>query len=368
MRGWCAIYGLLAVAGLLGQNADRPRFAKDGVVLYGSGVRRLMTRGQFVTIYGLNLAPRNWCEEPHAQPNPYPLEVCGVRVLVGGHPAGLMYVGQIGNGVGKVQVNFQVPADAPAEGMVPIVVCVGAVCSDPVEMEFTAKDILLRVQGDAYVRMPVWIEVEVPANVRFSYPFSFCPWDFGGYEFEIRKDDQRIPPASKPECLQDTKGPMSAISLISHISKTSTLPLHLVHQFDSPGTYEIRLTGPLLSPDLNRGVRAGHSDWTQIIVQPYSEEKREIWLRDMRERKNKLVEWKQIVSLLAWPDEKALVTLLRFLPSPPRQKFVRASGNPQYEMSCIAPAALAAFPEELLQKSIPAESLKQLQTPLGWCR
>jgi hypothetical protein len=84
------ICGLMAVAGLLGQNTDRPRFARDHVLPYQSSVPRLLTRGQFVSIYGWSLAPRRWCGEPHMQQEPYPAELCGVRVLVGGHPAGLM--------------------------------------------------------------------------------------------------------------------------------------------------------------------------------------------------------------------------------------------------------------------------------------
>jgi hypothetical protein len=64
--------------------------------------------------------------------------------------------------------------------MVPIRVCVATACSDPVPVEFTAKDIILRVK-EAFVPMPVWIEVEIPMNVGFAYPFGICPWDFGCY-------------------------------------------------------------------------------------------------------------------------------------------------------------------------------------------
>ena len=366
MRRSCAICVFLTVTGLLGQNADRPRFAKDHVIPYGSGAPRLLTRGQFVSIYGYNLAPRKWCEEPHAQSAPYPLELCGVRVLLSGHPAGLMYVGAFGSKYIKAdQINFQVPADSPAEGMVPILVCVGEICSAPVEMEFTSKDILLSLKGEAYVRMPVWIEVEIPMNLRFSYPFSYCPWDFGGYEFEIRRDGRLLATVSKPEC--------SKLRPYSPVSGSSQLPLHLVHEFDSPGAYEIRLTGPLLTADLTKVARTGHSDWTSIIVQPHSEEEREVWLREIGEKAIKLSEWQQsgdvVISLLARPDEKALTTLLPFLrpigPAGPQR--IMFSGNLNEVMHCIAPNALAAFPDAVLKKVIPAEWLKQLQAPSGWC-
>ena len=78
------IFGFLAIAGLLGQDTARPRFTKDKVLPYRSYTQRLLTRGQFVSIYGSDLTPRQWCGSPHAQQTPFPLELCGVQVLVGG--------------------------------------------------------------------------------------------------------------------------------------------------------------------------------------------------------------------------------------------------------------------------------------------
>jgi len=280
-----------------------------------------------------------------------------------------MYVGPVGNpNVNADQINFQIPAEAPAEGIVPIQVCVEAVCSDPVLMEFTSKDILLRFPGTAYVHMPIWIQVEIPMNPDFDYPFNSCPWDFGGYDFEIRRDGHALSSIPKPECPHRTTG-------FFNLSRSSKLPLHLFYQFDSPGTYEIRLSGPILTADLTGVARTGYSDWTEITVEAHSEQLRDAWLGGIAKRADKPVEWRQsgdlIPSLLAWPDEKALTTLLRFLPPPPPSRFSGVTccglGGPNQVMHCVAPTALAAFSEASLQKTVPAARLKQVHTPGIWC-
>jgi hypothetical protein len=247
--------GLAAVTALAGQGIEKPRFAQDHVLPLHSYLPRLLTRGQFVSIYGWNLVPKQWCGEPHEQREPYPHELCGARVLIGDRPAGLMYAGPIGNPQMQAdQINLQVPPDAPESGMVPIRVCVATTCSDPVPVEFTAKDIILRAK-EAFVHMPLWIEVEIPMNVGFAYPLGVCPWDFGGYEFEVRQNGRLLELARKPQCVPRRTMPL--------VFRSSKLPLHLVYEFDAPGTYEVRLSGPMLSPDQTTVVHTGRSDWVR---------------------------------------------------------------------------------------------------------
>ena len=277
-----------------------------------------------------------------------------------------MYVGPIGSpNMIYDQINFQIPADAPAEGIVPIQVCVGSVCSDLVEVEFTAQDIVLRLVGEAHVHMPIWIQVEIPMNLGFSYPHSTCPWDFGGYEFEIRRNGQLLAPKSKPEC---PHGPMRLVN----ISTSSKLPLHLVGQFDSPGAYEVRLTGPILAPDMTKVARFGQSDWMLFTVEAYSDEERVAWLREIAENADKPSgrhSAELIVSLLAWPDEKALATLIRFLPPPPTTPSSRrVSGNFSHVMYCLAPKSLAAFPEAVVRILMSTERLKQIRDAAMRCQ
>lgn len=355
---FCALLGVTAV---FGQYQDQPRFDRDHVLAYGSRVPRLLTRGQFVSIYGYNLAPRQWCGDAHQQREPYPSELCGVRVLVGGHPAGLMYVGPIGSPyLPADQINFQTPAEAPSDGLVPIEVCVGAICSNAVTVEFTSQDILLRVEGKAYFRMPLWIQVEIPMNVNFSYPFDFCLWDFGGYDFEIRRNGQPLTAASKPECRAHK------LSARFFLSGSSRLPLHLIHPLDAPGTYEVRLSGPLLTPDLAKVARIGRSDWIQITVLPHSDADRDEWLHDIGEKAAKIGGRQPgdlIASLLAWPDERALATLLRFLPPPIPSGWKFGFNGPSLLIRCIAPDVLAAFPEAVIRKYVSDARLKELRGP-----
>jgi hypothetical protein len=203
-------------------------------------------------------------------------------------------------------------------------------------------------------------------NVGFAYPFGICPWDFGGYEFEVRQNGRLRALAQKPQCVPRRTMPF--------VFRSSKLPLHLVYQFDAPGTYEVRLSGPILSPDQTTVVRTGRSDWVPIIVQPYADEKRAAWLKGMQEKAAKPSEWQQsgelIPSLLAWPDEQALIALLLFLPQPVvanSSRPILVNGNPSHVMNCVAPAALAAFPEALLMKYISAKRLEQLRSPNMWC-
>ena len=132
-----------------------------------------------ITIYGENLAPTPWCGVSISQKGPYPLEACGVRVLVGDSRAGLMYAG-------PKQINLVLPADAPTLGTAPMRVCVREVCSDPVEVQFSTHKIFLKVEGKAYVHMPVWLEVEHPAPYQFRYPCLLWPWGIVDAFLDVR--------------------------------------------------------------------------------------------------------------------------------------------------------------------------------------
>jgi hypothetical protein len=121
---------------------------------------------------------------------PLPRELCGVRVLIGSRPTQLMYVS-------GGQINLKTPGDVPAEGVEPIQVCVGSVCSATVTMLFSTHIALLTLNGPAYVHMPVWIDVDAPSPYVVSYPCGFWPWNFPGYEFEVLRKGQ--PLASLPQ-------------------------------------------------------------------------------------------------------------------------------------------------------------------------
>jgi len=80
----------------------------------------------------------------------------------------------------------------------------------------------------------------------------------------------------------------------------------------------------------------------------------------------------QVLSLLAQPDEKALKTLLNFLPSPPTPGAAARLRTGQVRMDwtrdCLAPATLAAFEGALLEKVIPPARLVNLREAPAYCR
>ena len=360
-----------------GQATDKPRFDKYHVVPYGSYGPGTLTTGQFASVLGWHLTPERWCDAPHATEPPYPLTLCGVQVLVGGHAAGLMYADAVGNRVlGTDQINFQVPANIEAEGEVPIQVCVAGTCSEAVSVPFTNNDILLRVEGKAQVHMPLWADFTIPLNDSFGYPAGPCPWDFDGFQIEVRKDGQILPSRPMPKCITASPpGGPSAIRL--HPGGAHRLPVHFFHIFDNPGEYEVRMSGPLLTPDRTKVSRTGHSEWVHITVEPFSDTERQAWLdaatKAVPSGSTLRYERELIVALLAQPDEKALKVLLNFLPSPPPPEPAPAAhiinGNlaMNWMRDCLAPAALDAFPDELVKAHISPSRLANLRKIAGYC-
>ncbi|MDQ6665412.1 MAG: hypothetical protein M3Z23_13590 [Acidobacteriota bacterium] len=209
----------------------------------------------FIELYGEHLDPAPWCGEPIPQNGPYPTEACGVRVLVGATSASLLFVGE-------KQINLKIPADAPDEGAAPIQVCVREVCSPRVEVRFSTRKAYIRVQGEAYVHMPVWIEADQPASYDIYYPYLPLPWAFGGYRFEVRRNG-RLLPQTNP-----TQFGWTGVTVAPRDSPRSRLPLHLLYRFDQPGAYSVRFSGA-----------GSESDWTDIVVEPYSDTRRDLWLK-----------------------------------------------------------------------------------------
>ena len=358
MERTCALLVLAVVASF----GEQPRFDKNHVIPFGFYEPGRLTGGQYATIAGWNLRPTTSC-------TPLPTDFCGVRVKLGEYFARVTYVGPMGNpNLNGDQINFQVPTSAGGEGPTPIQVCVDHRCSEPVLIEFTSKDILLSTVGGLRVNMPVWIAVDIPLNPRFAYPFSVCPWDFGGYEVQLRKDGSVLPSLPAPKCVHQSTSPIA-------VSRTRRLPLHLIYRFDTPGTYGVRVSGPILTPDLSGVARTGVSDWHEIRVKPETPEQHRAWLRHMASGVTVPPSgWRQsgdfIASLLASTDEHVVRTLAWLLP-PPRVltgKTIRYSGPPPDVVNCIAPNALFALPEPLLRKHLSKRRLDELRRPDAWCQ
>lgn len=327
MRGLIAF--LLLTGTAFGQ-AGVPRFDRQGLTQRPDGSPVLLAPGMIVTIYGEDLGPEFQCPEPIPQNGPYPLETCGVRVLVDGRAAGLLFAG-------SKQINFKIPNDAPEDGSAPIQVCVRDNCSDRVMARFSLRKAFIHVVGHAYVHMPVWIAADQPANYGISYPYNFFPLNLGGADFEVLYKGEPFAPFRTPIG-------MGGSTMAPPDSPRGRLPLHLIYRFDQPGVYSVRFTA-------GEG-KDSQSDWTEIVVEPYSAAQRTAWLA-LEAVKARSASPGELVgdiipSLLAWPDEQALSLLLTLM------------DNPDGLVRQFARMSLDLFDEEVQKRVIPTSRWKDL--------
>lgn len=299
-----------------------PHFTVEGAIPFQSGKPRLLAPGMILTIYGDHLAPQENCPEAIPQNGPYPEEACGVKVLVGDRPAGLLYVS-------FRQLNFKIPEDAPAEGTAAIQVCVRESCSGAVPFRFSAFKSYVHVQGPARAGMPIWIELEQPMPYDIRYPFQPWPWNFDGYQVELRYEGNPVTPLHADGAVG------TGWSVAPPDSPQSRLPLHMHYRLDRPGRYSVRVT--LMS--LQKKV-LNQSDWTDFTVETFPEDQRDAWLADLARRIPSATPGQLVgdllPSLLAKPDEKALAVLLPLLhhADPLVEKMAR------YSLNCFEDAVL----------------------------
>jgi len=320
-----------------------PRFTLEGVARSSANHSRLFAPGTIITVYGDNLAPANWCGVELSQKPPYPLEVCGVRVLVGESQAGLLYAG-------PKQINLMLPADAPTLGTAPMRVCVREVCSDPVELRFSVRKIFLKVDGEAYLHMPVWIDVEHPTSYEFLYPCMNRPGTVANASLEVRYNGRPLAARAQPIYLGRILNGSSCMA--AGRSSAGRVPLHMLYPIDRPGVYSVKLT--------TYGETLCESDWMDIVVEPFSAALREGWLRSIDERIGSASpeELAAVIlpDMLSYPDEKALL------------RVVRLTRHRNEMVSEFARQSLAVFDEDIIRRTIPAERLAELCPPRGFCR
>jgi hypothetical protein len=327
-----SLVAVVLLAGAAFGQTGVPRFNREGLTQYPDGRPMLLAPGMIVTIYGQDLGPELQCPEPIPSNGPYPLETCGVRVLVDGRPAGLLFSG-------SRQINFKIPDDAPEDGSAPIQVCVRGTCSDPVMARFSLRKAFLHVAGHAYVHMPVWIDVDLPATHGIYYPYSASSLDFGGNDLEVRHHGEPFPPFRSSIGLGNS-------TVAPKDSPRGRLPLHLLYRFDEPGVYWVRYAA--------RRDKDIQSEWTEIVVEPYSDAQRAIWL-EAEAAKARSASPGELVghiipSLLAWPDEAALSVLLTLMD--------HADGL----VRDFARESLDLFDEAAQRRVIPASRWKDLHT------
>src|ERR1700675_4339955 len=117
---------LILSVGFAEAQSGVPTFRADRVLPSGGDRPVQFVPGMLVSIYGTDLGPQQGCtgqEDTHRRETPsplrpdqalvetliYPKELCGVQVIFGETPAGLLYVQ-------ASQINFKVPQDAPMQG------------------------------------------------------------------------------------------------------------------------------------------------------------------------------------------------------------------------------------------------------------
>lgn len=339
----------LAACAAVAAQAPRPVpiFSSESIRVVGRN-SKLLAPGMVLELYGQHLSPEPWCGQERIPKAPLPLELCGVRVLINSTPAELMFVG-------PGQINFKIPAGVPAEGAAPFRVCVAETCSAPVSMRFAARTAVLTLERPASVRMPVWIDVDAPPPYAIAYLCDGWPWSFPGYEFEVRRNGKPLAPLPQPA--PPPGRPTAPNGSCLSGSPRGRLPLHLLYRFDQPGAYSVRFTAKKGADLLYQ------SDWTDIEIEPFSEQKREAWLRSLEANVNQRNAGDVVPSLLAWPDEKALAVLLKVIPPD-----ASACVNYDCERLALGRAALAGFDDTLLRGLVPSDRLLRLCPPSGNCK
>jgi len=326
--------------------AEAPTFTASSVVPINAAPSAPLRPYMLVSIYGHHLGPDSGCT-PSRGTFPEPVQLCGVSVTVGGKKAGLLYVRE-------EQINLTVPGTAPAEGMIDLVVTYNGLSSPPVPIRFAPLAASIKLTRPAYVDMPIWIEVDLPEPQGRSlrYPITIWPADFGGHQFEVRRNGADFPPIALANSFPKSfNGPGglgmigggSLLGLPYEPKNRSRLPLHLIYRFDRPGRYEVRYTG-------YEGRGAGslvlaRSGWLQFVVQDLPPSKRAAWLAEMRRTApSDPVELLSdfLPSILAVPDGSVLSMLEDYLYSP--SDLVR-----KYTLY-----ALYAFDDDLVVNEIPA--------------
>lgn len=303
-------------------------------VLPSGGINPVrLSPGLLISIYGEWLGPVTGCEghaDPHKRETPsplvpdqmfvntliYPKQLCDTQVLVGGIPAGLLYVQER-------QINFKVPQETGVTGTVDIRVIYKGQSSKAVSLPLGLDQAALSVEGDAAVDMPLWLKVSAPGwHPLVQYPFDVRPAWFKCTDVEVKRDGKLLPRIADFSS-QIIGGfvysgpPCGILSLPGQSHHAGRIPLHLQYRFDRPGLYEIRYT---LRRDWSRDspVRL-RSPWLRVEVKPGNRESRKRWLAKMSanaptDATSLLTDF--LPSILGIPDEPSLQLLTRYLYHP----------------------------------------------------
>jgi len=326
----CCGFKAAGYAGLLAalsyaQSGAIPSFRSEGVVLANGG-HATLGPGLILSLYGTDLGPAGGCvgrADPQRRETPgpsqttplstdtslYPIELCGVKVLVGDVPAGLLYVGE-------KQINFKVPREVPLQGTGEIRVIFNGRGSLPVSLPFGLDSPAIALENPAAVGMPVWLKVRLPygRDGGLRYPIGIHPADFGCYEVEVRRAGKMLARFADLQSqafngITGSGNPCGFIGLPKEPQHQGRLPLHLQYRFDQPGVYEVRLT-------TRRPMDAAVSSigWTAIEIQPAAAQQRARWMAETApppDAVEALTDY--LPGILGVPDDRSLALVERYL-------------------------------------------------------
>ncbi len=315
-------------------SGTRPYIRPDGVLPANSNRVATLAPGMFVSIYGDRLGPEESCT---AHPNAdllegheydyfhplarlsrfaFPRELCGVKVLVDGKDAGILYVH-------RKQINFKVPHGAPPGTSEVRVVYQGEV-SDPFTVRVGPPFLEIFQDEPAFTGMPVWLYLHSLGKPAYEYP----PSRFGCVIVEVRRDGEPFPRMPLSQDLVNLSRGIYDFDCIMGFAMPPSVkvagmhPLHLEYRFDEPGTYEVRVQLAKEYPGFpGRGPPRilQESAWTLIEILPAAPNQRAEWLQTMSAKMNLepgdlLSDY--LPSLLGVPDAETLPLVSRFLHHP----------------------------------------------------
>jgi len=214
-----------------------PQFTPEGVV--GQARAGTLFPGAGMSIYGQYLGPNpGACVASPDSLNAG--NACDTQVLIGDKPAILQFVSE-------KQINFKVPLDVPPNDAAELRVVYRGQSSTPLIVKVGPEKTTASVEQPAYVGMPVWLKVELPsAYGTIHYPYLLGRAGFGCNEVEVRRNGQPlplIPEANTNRSIAVFVGNMCGSSgSESPTAVIGRLPLHLLYDFRTPGTYEVRFT------------------------------------------------------------------------------------------------------------------------------
>lgn len=196
----------------------------------------IVVPGTILTLAGTHLSGSVPCTAPPSGTNPaiYPAQLCGVQVFFADEPAGLLYVS-------ARQINFQVSKDAPRDGNADLRVVYDGQSSSLYTIKAGFDKVTVRLDQPAYTNMPLWLKVEFRSGSSFvRYPSLLGPAGFGCNDVEVRRDGKLRTKLAGANW--DLSGGTFSVLNCGEYGFAGRLPLHLLHRFDEPGAYEVRLT------------------------------------------------------------------------------------------------------------------------------